>query len=338
MTSLAHGCEHPLLDHHDAVFFDLDGVLYIGPDAVVGASAAVAAVRTAGLAVAFVTNNASRPPETVADHLVRLGIPAAPSDVVTSAQAVATLVASTVPAGSRVLVVGGVGLHEAVRERGLVPVDTAAPLPAAVVQGLGPEVGWRLLAEGTYAVRAGVPWFASNLDSTVPTPRGLAPGNGALVSVIAQVTGVRPVVAGKPETPLHAEAVRRTGSSCPLVVGDRLDTDIAGAGRAAAASLLVLTGVTGGADLIQAPPGQRPTYVAADLARGLLAPHPPVETTETGDHHCGGWTCRLSGGKAELRGAGDPVEALRAVCVAAWTSGTTVDEQEVDRLLAAAGW
>ena len=332
------GADRPLVEVHDAVLFDLDGVLYVGPAAVPGAAAAVAAVRRHGVAVGFVTNNASRTPATVAAHLSELGIAARPEDVVTSAQAVATLVAERVPAGSPVLVVGGEGLQVALAERGLVPVARADLRPAAVVQGFAPEVGWVLLAEGSYAVRAGAPWFASNLDATVPTDRGLAPGNGALVDVIATATGRRPLVAGKPETPLHAEAVRRTGARSPLVVGDRLDTDIEGALRAGAPALLVMTGVSTAAEVVLAPARRRPTYVAADLERGLLAAHPPAVPTGAGGFRCAGWTATSPPSGPALVGSGDPVDALRALCAAVWARPDPPERETVDAALAAAGW
>lgn len=307
---------------HDVALLDLDGVLYVGPDAVPGAPEALAAVRTAGMGVAFVTNNAARTPETVAAHLTGLGIPAEPDSVVTSAQAAATMVAAEVPAGSAVLVVGGEGLDAALAEKGLRPVRRAADGPAAVVQGFAPEVGWKLLAEGTYAVRAGLPWIASNLDLSVPTARGLAPGNGALVEVIVAATGRRPRAAGKPETALHAEAVRRSGARDPVVVGDRLDTDIEGANRAGVASLLVLTGVTTPGDLVAAPAGLRPTYVSRDLRSGLLEVHPPVVRQESGAWACGGWVCARTDGAVELSGGGDALDGLRALCVASWDQGS----------------
>ena len=312
------GTPRPLVERHDVALLDLDGVLYIGPDAVPGAPEAVAAATRAGLRPAYVTNNAARTPATVAAHLTELGIPAAETDVVTSAQAVATLVAGRVPAGSPVLVVGGEGLRAALTERGLRPTDTADGA-AAVVQGFSPDVSWALLAEGAYAVSAGVPWFASNLDATIPTPRGIAPGNGALVQVIAGATGRRPdAVAGKPETPLHEEAVRRTGARDPVVVGDRLDTDIEGAGRAGVPSLLVLTGVAGPVDLVLAVAALRPTYVSSGLADGLLEPHPGVDRQD-GGWVCGGWQVRRGpDGALEVSGAGTPLDGLRALSVAAW--------------------
>jgi HAD superfamily hydrolase (TIGR01450 family) len=334
---IATGSDRPLADVHDVALVDLDGVLYVGPEAVPGAPDAVLAVRAAGMRVAYVTNNAARTPEAVAAHLSELGVPAVADDVVTSAQAVARMVAAQVPPGSPVLVVGGDGLDSAVTACGLRPVRRADDAPAAVVQGFSPDVGWRLLAEGTYAVNAGAPWFASNLDTTLPTPQGRAPGNGALVGVIAAATGRRPVAAGKPETPLHEEAVRRTGASDPLVVGDRLDTDVEGANRAGAPSLLVLTGVSTPADLVQAERPLRPTYVSRDLRSGLLEPHPRVHRRDDG-WQCGGWVCAVDAGGIRLSGQGDGLDGLRALCVARWEHGQPVEPAEVSAVLARLGW
>jgi ribonucleotide monophosphatase NagD (HAD superfamily) len=243
-----------------------------------------------------------------------------------------------VPAGSRVLVVGGDGLVVAVRERGLVPVHEAGDGVAAVVQGFSPDVGWRLLAEGTYAVAAGLPWIATNLDATVPTPAGTAPGNGLLVGVVARAAGRDPdAVAGKPETPLHEESVRRTGARSPFVVGDRLDTDIDGANRVGVPSLLVLTGVTRPVDLLRAAPALRPTYLSRDLRDGLLAEHPGVSAAGEG-WRCGGWTVTVRGADVAVEGSGDPVDGLRALCVAWWVAGSALEGQDPSPALAATGW
>ncbi len=325
LPALAQGTTEALATRYDTALVDLDGVVYVGAHAVPGAPAALAAARELGMRTAFVTNNASRTPATVAAHLTELGVEAREDSVVTSAQAAATLVAGQVPSGASVLVVGGDGLDAALRERGLRPVRSADDDPAAVVQGYGPDVGWALLAEGTFAVRRGLPWIASNMDSTVPTPRGLAPGNGALVDVIRGTTGRDPVVAGKPEPPLHHEAVRRTGARRALVVGDRLDTDIEGAQRVDADSLLVLTGVATAAELVGAAPHQRPTFLAADLDAGLLHPHPAVTETGTRRWSCGGWTASLDDGALRLTGSGERVDALRALCVAAWSAPSPPD-------------
>ncbi|MGH8826024.1 MAG: HAD-IIA family hydrolase, partial [Jiangellaceae bacterium] len=255
---------------YDVALLDLDGVVYVGAEPVAHAPESLRAARVAGMHLAFVTNNAARTPEVVAEHLTSIGVNASSDEVVTSAQAAARVLDELLPAGSRVLVVGGDGLVAALAERGLTPVTSADADPAAVVQGFAPDVSWRLLAEGSYAVAAGLPWVASNVDRTIPTARGRAPGNGALVDAVRAATGREPVVAGKPEPPMHRETVLRTGARHPLVVGDRLDTDIEGANRAGVDSLLVFTGVTDPAELISAPPLLRPTYIGLDL-RALAA-------------------------------------------------------------------
>jgi len=327
-AGLPRASERPLAAVYDTALLDLDGTVYLGGAAVADATEALAEARRRGMRLAFVTNNASRSPSAIAAQLNRLGVPADPAEVVTSAQAAARLIAGRLPAGSPVLVVGGIGLRIALRERGLRPVSTALDRPAAVVQGYGPDIGYSLLAEGGLAVRAGAWFVASNADITLPTARGLQPGNGSLVQVIATATGQQPVVAGKPEPPLHAEAMARTGAVRPLVVGDRLDTDIEGAVRAGADSMLVLTGATGPAGAVLAPAHQRPTYLAHDLS-GLLEPHPPV--TAAGDEfRCGGWIARLRGVTAsrdghaaglEITGDGAAIDGLRALCAAAWSAG-----------------
>ncbi|MGK4580425.1 HAD-IIA family hydrolase [Kitasatospora sp. HPMI-4] len=323
------GSDRPLTEEYDTALLDLDGVVYAGPHAIPHAVESLAAAREAGMRLAYVTNNASRPPRVVAGHLTELGIPAEATDVINSAQAAARLVASKVPAGAKVLVVGGAGLEEALTERGLVPVRSLADGPLAVVQGYDPSVGWQHLAEASYAVAGGLPWVASNTDLTVPTARGIAPGNGTLVAAVRTATGVEPEVAGKPLPPMHRETVIRTGARRPLVVGDRLDTDIEGAYNGGVDSLLVFTGVTTPAQLLAAPARHRPTYVAADL-RGLLTGQPEVAALGGGRYRCGGYEAWADGGELRLSGGGeDPYDGLRALCAAAWTAadadGSAVD-------------
>jgi glycerol 3-phosphatase-2 len=313
------GCAEPLSSHYDVALLDLDGVVYLGGAAIPGAAEALDKAAAGGMRLAYVTNNAFRTPSTIAAQLIGLGVPAGPGDIVTSAQAAARLLAERLPAGSAVLVIGGSGLRIAVRERGLRPVTVAAAKPAAVVQGYAPDVDYSRLAEGTLAVLAGALFVASNMDATLPTARGRQPGNGSMAQVIANATGVKPLVAGKPEPPLHAESVQRTGAKRPLVVGDRLDTDIEGACRVGADSLLVLTGVSKPADVLLAPPGLRPSYLAAGLA-GLISPHPEV-TAADGGYRCGGWTaCWADGQRLELTGSGDQIDGLRALATAAWSA------------------
>ncbi|HZB48909.1 MAG TPA: HAD-IIA family hydrolase [Mycobacteriales bacterium] len=298
---------------YDVALLDLDGVVYLGPTPVPGAPEALAAVRAAGMRLAFVTNNASRTAEAVAELLRGMGVQADPAEVVTSSQAACHVLAERLPAGAPVLVVGGEGLHREAADRGFKVVAGADDEPAAVVQGYGAQVGWRELAEVTVAVRRGAWWVATNLDLTIPSVRGPLPGNGSLVGVVAAVTGRQPQVTGKPDPAMHRESVQRSGARDPLVVGDRLDTDVAGASRVGCDSLLVLTGVTTPADLLAAGPEQRPTYVTAGLD-GLLEPYEAPVATGDG-WACGGWT---AGADLRLSGAGDDPAALRALCAAAW--------------------
>ena len=299
-----------LADAYDLVIFDLDGVIYLTDRAIPGAVEAVNRLHERGRALAYATNNASRRAAEVADLLKGLGVPALPEEVLTSAAAAAARLRDRLDPGARVLVVGSDALRQEIVEVGLTPVSSADDEPAAVVQGYGREVGWVILAEASIAIRAGALWVATNTDHTLPSPRGPLPGNGSLVAMLRTALGRDPdEVIGKPEPVLFAEAVKRDAASRPLVVGDRLDTDIEGAVRAGLDSLLVLTGVTQPRDLLTAPPELRPTYVAADLG-GLFdeADALAVPGKDTG------W--RLSGGN--LEGAGDPVAALRTLCAAAW--------------------
>jgi HAD superfamily hydrolase (TIGR01450 family) len=316
----------PLADIYDTALLDLDGVVYRGDDAVAHAAQALSDAVSRGMRRAFVTNNASRTPETVAEHLTRLGVPASADEVVTSAQAAARLAFQCVGEGGSVLVIGGEGLWEAVRELGMKPVTSADDLPGVVVQGYSPDLGWKDLAEASYAVGRHVPWIASNTDMTVPTARGIAPGNGTMVAAVRAATGAVPTVAGKPELPLHRESILRSGATRPLVVGDRLDTDIEGAVRGGTDSLLVFTGVTGPADLLTAPPEQRPSYIAQDL-RGLLRTH-VAPTPEGGGFTCGRWKAAVVSGRVVLHGHGDALDGLRAMCAAVWTDGGSPDASE----------
>ncbi|MFB7460865.1 MULTISPECIES: HAD-IIA family hydrolase [unclassified Streptomyces] len=313
------GSAQALSEAYDTALLDLDGVVYAGGHAIAHAVDSLGTARAGGMHLAYVTNNALRTPAAVAAHLTELGIRAEASDVVTSAQAVARLIADQVPQGARVLVIGGEGLRTALRERGLEPVESADDDPAAVVQGYGgPDLPWGRFAEACYAIARGVPWFASNTDLTIPGARGIGPGNGAAVEVVRIATGAEPQVAGKPLPPMHRETVLRTGAERPLVVGDRLDTDIEGAFNGGVDSLLVLTGVTDGAQLLAAPPRHRPTYVDADL-RGLLTGQPEI-TREGDGFRCGGWTATADTALG-LSGEGEGLDGLRALCAAAWTAG-----------------
>jgi glycerol 3-phosphatase-2 len=269
-----------LVERYDAVVCDLDGVVYRGPAPVAHAPEVL---RHLPRPLIYATNNASRPPKEVADHLTAMGLPATADDVVTSSMAGADYLAHRLPPGSDVLAVGGPGVGEALRQVGLSPVEHDADRVAAVLQGYGPQVSATDLAEAAYAVERGAVWVATNPDQTLPTDRGIAPGNGALVAAVARATGTQPHVVGKPHPPLYLLCASRLDvqPANTLAVGDRLDTDIAGAVAAGMESLLVLTGVDGLLAAALAEPGERPTWVATDL-RAL---HWPLERP----HREGDW-------------------------------------------------
>jgi HAD superfamily hydrolase (TIGR01450 family) len=314
------GCSQPLTQVYDVLLLDLDGVVYIGADPVPGAAQALHAARSAGVAARFVTNNASRPAPVVAQHLRDLGVEAGDDEVVTSAQAAAGLLAARVHPGARILVVGGEGLYWALAQEGLTPVASMDDDPVAVVQGFSPDLGWRLLAEGARGVRAGLPWIATNTDLTVPTPYGPAPGNGTLVAAIAAATGSSPQVAGKPQPTLFLDAVRRSGAARPLVIGDRLDTDLEGARAAGIDGLIVLTGVSSGVDLLASVPAQRPHLIGLDLG-ALAQVHPCPEPVE-GAWQCGDSLVRVGpqvpGSLEVVRAGTEALNLLRAACSASW--------------------
>lgn len=312
--------DRPLQDVHDVVMLDLDGVVYVGPDAVPGAVEALGAARAAGAHLAYLTNNASRPATEVAEHLRSLGLEGVEdADVITSAQAIARVMAHDLPAGSVVLLVGGEGLRVPLEEHGLRCVSSLDEGPVAVVQGYHRDVGWAELAEASFAIQSGLPWYVSNTDLTIPTPRGVAPGNGSLVQAVRNATGATPIVAGKPFRPLFDETTERVGGARPLMVGDRLDTDIDGAIAAGVPSLAVLTGVSTLAEILAAGPGHRPDFVGADLA-ALAVPHPAV-TVDAGVARCGDAVARLEGGRIEIDGAAPhDVSTLRAATALAWST------------------
>jgi glycerol 3-phosphatase-2 len=316
-----------LAGHYELIVLDLDGVVYVGTDAVAGAPEAIRAVIDSGTAVVYVTNNASRSPGEVAHLLRSIGVPARAEEILTAARASAQLLAGDLPAGSAVLVVGAPALADEIHAVGLTPVSQAAQKPVAVVQGYGPEVGWADLAEATLAIRAGARWVATNTDATMPSVRGPVPGNGSLVAALRTALGGRApdTVVGKPE-PTMVEVAGRgpDGQRHSLVVGDRLDTDMECAVRAGMDGLLVLTGVTSPTDLLRATPHQRPTHVAAGLTAlsGLdeQARMPPWRgVAEAGGWRVGHADDRLTLSRIDgVAENGDAVAALRALAAGAW--------------------
>ncbi len=324
-----------VIDAYDAALFDLDGVVYLGPEPVPGAPEGLAALRSRGVPICFVTNNAARAPQVVAAQLRGLGIACAPDEVITSGQAGAEMLAEDLPAGARVLVSGSATLAEQVRAVGLRTVTSADDHPDAVIQGYEPTLPFTVLTEAALAVQRGARWFATNADPTRPTDRGLEPGVGAQLAVVRVVVGGEPRVAGKPERPLMNGAARRAGATHPIFVGDRLDTDIAGGRAAGFATMLVLTGAHGPADLFAAPPPARPDHLGRDL-RDLLTP--PRRAVRTGDTVvCGDAAVERiahSGGDAvRIVRAGEPLDLIRATARLAWDTADLGDSLDCSAVL-----
>ncbi|GAA1957848.1 HAD-IIA family hydrolase [Microbacterium aquimaris] len=327
MGLFGHSAARTPLDGVDTVLTDLDGVVYAGAGAMPHAVEALnrAAV---GRRLGYITNNASRTDVSVADHLGRLGLAAEPSDVVTSPQAAVRLLGTLVPVGATILVVGGDGLVSELQKGGFTVTRSAQDAPAAVVQGFSPEVGWAHLAEAAYALATpiedgGIPWIATNTDWTIPQARGIAPGNGTLVSAVHTAVGRLATVAGKPEVPIFEEAVARFGSTSPLFLGDRLDTDILGANRAGIASALVLTGIDRPKHVLAAPSGSQPSYVLSDL-RELHEPYPEV-IRKDGVVRVRDARVRIEGADVRILNEGSSqIDLLRAGAQAIWDTGRQI--------------
>ena len=304
-----------LIEQHDALLLDLDGTVWEGGRAIDGA---VDFINSCGLPSVYVTNNASRAPEVVAEKLRGIGLKVETADVLTSAQAAVTLAGAHVPQGAKILVIGADSFRELVRAAGYTVVASADDKPDAVLQGFDPSVDWAQLTEGALAIRQGAKYVASNLDSSLPTERGLAVGNGSLVAAIESATGVSPVSAGKPEPEMFVQAAKLVGAKRPLVVGDRLNTDIAGGNAAAMNTFHVLTGVSHEMELIEASKEYRPNFIGdslSDMTRSAYELAPGAQ---------GGFTARVDGLDV-LVDNGDSnatsVQALRTVLEVVWSMG-----------------
>ena len=241
---------------------DLDGVVWLAGTAIPGAPEAVRRLHAAGETVAFVTNNSGPTLSEYTAMLRRTGIEIDDGELVTSAQAAASLLAP----GSRAAVVGGPGLTEALEARG-VAVVPAHDHPAAVVVGRSLELDFGALAAAARAIREGARFLATNTDATFPTGHGLEPGAGALVAYLEVGSGRKAEVAGKPHQ-AAADLLRARFGPAGLVVGDRPDTDGSFARLIGAPFALVLSGVTRAEDLPVSPP---PAMVEPDLATVVAA-------------------------------------------------------------------
>lgn len=316
----------PLTDR-DALLADLDGVVYAGPGALPHAIESLNRA-SESMRLGYITNNASRTDAAVAEHLTGLGLTVAADDVVTSPQAAMRLLATMVPAPATILIVGGDGLVDEAHKAGYTVTRSAEDAPAAVVQGFAPEVAWTDLAEAAFALQlpedeGGIPWIATNTDWTIPRERGVAPGNGTLVSAVHTAIGRLSVVAGKPEKPIFEVAVERFDAQRPLFIGDRLDTDISGSTRAGIDSALVLTGIDRPKHVLAAPLGSRPDYILSDL-RELHEPY-PLTTEKNGVFTVGRSSVRVVDADVQIIEAGDAqIDLLRAGAAAIWATGLAI--------------
>ncbi len=230
-----------------SLILDMDGVLWKGDAPIGNLPAIFDCIHARGLKVAFATNNGSQTPDQYVGRLARFGVDIEPWQIVTSALGVADLLSKKFPSGGPVFAIGGAGVMTALHDKGfeLLSLETAAQAQA-VVFGIDIKINFEKMREATLLVRSGVPFYATNSDKTFPTPRGEIPGAGAWISVIITATGVEPIYAGKPEPLLIEIACERLGTEKgqTLVIGDRLETDIAGGQASDCPVALVLSGVT----------------------------------------------------------------------------------------------
>lgn len=316
------------IDGYDAAFFDLDGVLYLGPYAVPGAVEGVRALHERGVRTVYVTNNAARSTAVVAQHLRDLGFEAADDEVVSSAQAASGLLRAELPAGSKVLVAGTENLIEQVRLAGMTPVTQFTDDPVAVIQGYDPQMTWPRIDQAAIAVQRGARWFATNTDSTRPAEHGLVPGAGAMVSAVRATVDRDPEVIGKPHRPLMEEALRRSGARRPVFVGDRIDTDIMGAHLINIDSFLVFTGAHGVRELWAAPENGRPSAIGWDVGSLLQARRTARVASE--GVTCGRVRAWADGGLARLDGDTTQreaqLDAAWALAQLAWAGAISADD------------
>lgn len=306
-----------VLQHdHDVLLLDLDGTVWEGGDAL---EHAVDAINGSGLPAVYITNNASRSADDVAEMLRAIGLHTEPGDVLTSAQAALGLAETHLAEGDAVLVLGAPSFRQLVSNAGYRVVDSADDNPKVVLHGHNPDTGWAQLSEASLAIARGAVYLASNLDTTLPMQRGLMVGNGSMVAAVTSATGVIPRAAGKPEPAMFLQAASNAGAKRPLAIGDRLDTDIAGAVAAGIPALHVLTGVSGPLALLEAPEALRPTFIADDL-RALAA-----DAGELKPSAQGGFGARIDGDDIVLshgHAGATSTQALRTVLEVAWMMET----------------
>ena len=228
-----------------AVLLDMDGVVYIGDQPLPGVQELLDYLEDTGREWLFVTNNSSRTPAQFVEKIARLGIRADEAHILSSALATASWLAGQYPGGVRVFMIGEDGLRWALEREAITLVEDAQTADV-VVSGIDFSVRYERLADATLAVRAGARFVGTNSDTSFPSERGQIPGTGALLALLEAATGVKPTVIGKPNAGMFEQAMRKLGTTAPatLMVGDRYETDIAGAIELGMPTAAVLTGIT----------------------------------------------------------------------------------------------
>jgi HAD superfamily hydrolase (TIGR01457 family) len=317
---------------YDTVLCDLDGVIYEGKEAIVDSVETINKFIAQGVSVGYVTNNSSRKQETIADQLAGFGIRTEPENIISSAKTGVEILATLIPAGAKVLVVGGEGLRSRVLEAGFELVVNSDEKPAGVIQGFDPSVAWTDLAEASYSIANGAKWVATNQDWTIPREKGIAPGNGTLVSAVHTAVGQLPIVAGKPEPAIYKTALEHFGSKKAIFIGDRIDTDIRGANRAEIDSVLVMTGISTRKEALGLKQEDRPVFIIETMAE-LLYDYDQPKKTKRG-FACRGVEVELLGNKVLVTN-GDPksIGALRAACAVIYNSQTPIYGLDVEPAL-----
>ena len=317
---------------YDVVLCDLDGVIYEGTHSIKDAPETINKLLTSSIPVGYVTNNSSRKPETIAEQLAGFGIQTSADNVIGSAKTGVEILSTLIPAGAKVFVVGGEGLRSRVVEAGFELVTSSDDKPAGVIQGFDPSVAWTDLAEASYSIANGAKWVATNQDWTIPREKGIAPGNGTLVSAVHTAVGQLPIFAGKPEPAIYKTAVEHFGAKQALFVGDRIDTDIRGANRAGIDSVLVMTGISTRKEVLGVKKEDRPTFIIGTMAE-LLRDYDLPKKTKRG-FACKEAEVELLGNKVVVT-HGDPksMAALRAACAVIYNSETPIYGLDVEPAL-----
>jgi 4-nitrophenyl phosphatase len=246
-----------------ALLLDMDGVLWRDTEPIGDLPAILHQITSKGLKTAFVTNNATRTIEQYQEKFRGFGVEAAAEQIHTSSKATAELLSKHYPQGGNVYIIGERGLQEALRERGFTNGDSEC---LAVVVGLDRELTYDKLRRATLLIRSGSAFIGANPDPSLPSPDGDVPGAGSILAALETATGTQPVIVGKPERTLLDSAMSRLKVKPveTLMVGDRVETDIAAGQKAGCKTALLLSGVTSERAARAWTP--RPDYVEPDLA------------------------------------------------------------------------